>query len=186
MKSSFYSKEELLKLGIKQYGDNVSISRKISIYSPEYIEIGNNVRIDDFCILSGRIKIGDNVHISAGVYLYGKSGIEIGDYSGCSAGCKIYSETDDFSGDSMVGAVLPDELKRVKRGKVSIGNFVQLGVDTVVMPGVNVQEGAVTGAKSFVKHDLLSWTVNAGIPTKKIGNRSRELLKLVPDANGKI
>ena len=50
--NSFYSKEELKEIGFKKYGENVLISRKTSIYNPEKIIIGNNVRIDDFCILS--------------------------------------------------------------------------------------------------------------------------------------
>ncbi len=49
---SFYSRDELKKIGLKKYGENVFLSKKASIYNPEKIEIGNNVRIDDFCILS--------------------------------------------------------------------------------------------------------------------------------------
>ena len=63
--TSFYSEEELKSLGLKHYGKNVLISRKCSIYSAESISIGNHVRIDDFCILSGEITIGDYCHISA-------------------------------------------------------------------------------------------------------------------------
>jgi galactoside O-acetyltransferase len=64
MDNSFYSEIELSKLGLKDYGKNVLISKKCSIYSPEKISIGNNVRIDDFCILSGNIILGSNIHIS--------------------------------------------------------------------------------------------------------------------------
>lgn len=38
--NSFYSREELKKIGFKSYGENVLISKKASIYSPEKIEIG--------------------------------------------------------------------------------------------------------------------------------------------------
>ena len=108
---SFYSKEELKKLGIKEIGENVFISKKASIYSPEKIKIGNNVRIDDFCILSGDIEIGDYVHIAAYVALYGKYGIKIGDFCGCSARCTIYSATDDFSGEYSLDEKIYDRLK---------------------------------------------------------------------------
>ena len=53
--NSFYTENELKQIGFKRIGENVLISRKASIYQPELIEIGNNVRIDDFCILSGNI-----------------------------------------------------------------------------------------------------------------------------------
>ena len=55
--SSFYTREELLKLGFKKIGNNVSLSRYAQIYGIKDIEIGNNVRIDDFCILSGKMFI---------------------------------------------------------------------------------------------------------------------------------
>ena len=48
----FYSREQLEKIGFKSLGENVLISDKTSIYSPENISIGNNVRIDDFSVLS--------------------------------------------------------------------------------------------------------------------------------------
>ena len=73
--NSFYSEEELKNIGFKTIGTNVFISKMARIYSPETIEIGNHVRIDDFTILSGNIKIGNYVHISAYVSLYGKYGI---------------------------------------------------------------------------------------------------------------
>lgn len=57
---SFFSKEELQLLNIK-VGNNVKISRKSSIYGYN-IEIGDNVRIDDFCILSGKIRLGNYIH----------------------------------------------------------------------------------------------------------------------------
>jgi len=69
--NSFYSTKELASLGLKRYGENVLISRKCSIYGAQSIEIGDNVRIDDFCILSGHIILGSNIHISAYVALFG-------------------------------------------------------------------------------------------------------------------
>ncbi len=97
--SSFYTAEELKQIGFKSYGNNVLISRFANFYAQEKMEFGNHVRIDDFCILSGNIKLGNYIHISAYTALYGKFGIEIEDFSGLSARCIVYSATDDFSGD---------------------------------------------------------------------------------------
>ena len=44
--SSFYSQDELNKIGFKSVGKNVLISKKCSIYSTEHIEIKSNIRID--------------------------------------------------------------------------------------------------------------------------------------------
>ena len=65
IQTSFYSPEELKEIGFKSVGENVLISRKVSIYSPQKISIGNNVRIDDFCILSGNITLGNYCRIAA-------------------------------------------------------------------------------------------------------------------------
>ena len=81
---SFYTPDELKKLGFKAFGQEVYISKKASFYSPEKITLGNHVRIDDFCILSGEISIGNYVHISAFNALYGKAGIKIGNFCGIS------------------------------------------------------------------------------------------------------
>lgn len=177
--NSFYSETELKKIGFKKVGRNVLVSKKASIYTAEEISLGDNVRIDDFVILSGKINIGNNVHISAYVALYGKGGIEFDDYSGCSARTTIYSASDDFSGEFMVGAVIPDVYTNVNLGKVMINKYVQLGVNTIVMPGVNIGEGSATGALTFVNHDLEEWGIYCGIPAKKIKDRSKNMLKLV-------
>ena len=71
----FYTKQEIASFGFKSVGSNVLISRKASIFSPENISIGNNVRIDDFCLLSGKIILQSYVHISAYCALYGEKGI---------------------------------------------------------------------------------------------------------------
>ena len=48
----FLLPSELRKIGFKNFGKQVFINRNVSIYHPHNIAIGNNVRIDDFCILS--------------------------------------------------------------------------------------------------------------------------------------
>lgn len=175
---SFYTIEELNKLGLKQIGNNVLISKKASIYSPEKITIGNNVRIDDFCILSGSIEIGNYVHISAYTALYGNKGIKISDFSGCSARCIIYSATDDFSGEYMISPMVPEELTNVIGGKVVLEKYVQLGANTVVMPNLIIEEGVAVGAMSFVNKSLEKWNIYAGIPCKKLKPRSKNILNL--------
>lgn len=175
---NFYSISELKKLGIKSLGNNVLISKKASIYSPDKLVIGNDVRIDDFCILSGNIKIGNNVHISAYTALYGKYGIEIGDYCGCSPRCTILSGSDDFSGDYMISPMVPEKYTNVIGSKIMIKRFCQVGSNSIVMPGVTFEEGSVCGCFSFVKSNLKAWTINAGIPTNKIKDRNKNIIEL--------
>ena len=53
----YYDEKELKKLGLKKIGNNVKLSKFAQIYDPKNISIGDNVRIDDFCVLIGNIEI---------------------------------------------------------------------------------------------------------------------------------
>jgi galactoside O-acetyltransferase len=178
--NSFYSEEELQTIGFNSIGKNVLLSRKASIYSPGKISIGNNVRIDDFCILSGNITIGSNVHISAYVALYGSMGIVIGDYSGISPKSVVYSAMDDFSGDYLIGPIHPESSTNVTGGVVVINNYVQIGSNSVIFPNLCIGEGAVIGACSLVNHDVEEWSINYGIPATKKKERRKNMLKFTP------
>ncbi|PTV96833.1 galactoside O-acetyltransferase [Halanaerobium saccharolyticum] len=176
--SNYYTKRELKKLGLNSYGENVLISKKASIYSPEKITLGNNVRIDDFCILSGNISIGNYVHIAPFCGLFGRFGIEIGDYSTTSSKVMIYSNSDDYSGESLVNPMIPGKYKNLETGKVIIEKHFIIGSGSVILPGVNIETGVAVGALSLVKKDLSSWGIYSGVPVKKIKDRKKDLLEL--------
>lgn len=175
--NSFLNSEKLLKIGFKSVGENAQISSKASFYDPESISIGSNVRIDDFAILSGEITLGSYIHISAYVALYGLYGIEIGDFSGLSPRVIVFSASDDFSGEFMIGPLLPKEYTNVINGKVHLKKFVQIGSGSIVLPNVLIGEGAVTGAMTLVNKNLDPWTINVGIPAKFLKKRNKGLLK---------
>lgn len=179
MSSSFYLEEELANLGLNSYGKNVKLSRFARLYSPSTIKIGDNVRIDDFCILSGQITIGSNVHISAYVALYGGLGIELEDYSGVSPRTSIFSAMDDFSGDYLIGPIHDEKQTNVTGGKVLIKKFVQIGAHCMVFPNLSIGEGTVVGAFSMVRSNLLPWKVYCGVPARIMKERNSALLKLL-------
>lgn len=176
---SFLSINELTDIGFKSFGENVFISRYARFYSPHKMSLGSNVRIDDFCILSGEISIHSYVHISAHCSLFGSRGISIGNYSGLSPYCVIFSETDDFSGEFMINPLVPDHLRKVKGSRINIEEHCQIGASTTVLPVKIISQGAVVGAQSLVNIDLDPWTIYAGVPVRKIKERKRDLLKLV-------
>lgn len=176
-KNSFYTNDELLNIGFHSIGNNVLISRKTSIYTPENIDIGNNVRIDDFTILSGKISIGNYIHIAAFSALYGSCGIELHDFVNISAKVLIYSVSDDYSGEYMTNPMIINEAKNVDGGKVIIKKHAIVGADSIIMPNIVINEGAAVGAKSFVKNNLEQWSIYVGVPAKKIKDRSKNLLK---------
>lgn len=177
MKSSFYEQKELSNFGFKAIGENVLISRFACFYSPETIEIGSNVRIDDFCILSGNIKLHSYIHISAHTILYGRYGIEMEDYTGLSPRCTVFTASDDFSGEFLIGPMVHPSFTKVFTGPVMFKKFSQMGANCVVFPNISIGEGTVIGAMSLVNCSLDPWSIYAGIPVKFKRVRSKNLLK---------
>ena len=60
-------------------------------------------------------------------------------------------------------------------GEVVIGNRVWIGYRAVILPGVKIGDGAVVGAGAVVTKDVEPFTIVAGNPARKIGERQREL-----------
>lgn len=176
--NNFYTYAELSQLGFKGLGEsNILISKKASLYGIENMKIGSNVRIDDFCILSGKITIGRYVHIAAYTALYGGNEIYIEDFANISSRVSVYSVNDDYLGESLSNPMIPDQYKKVKSAPVHIGKHVIIGSTSVVLPGVKLGEGSAFGSFSFITCDSEPWSVNVGIPSKKIKNRSKALLQ---------
>ena len=175
----FYTQEELKELGLKSFGSNVLISRKSSIYSPEQISIGDNVRIDDFCILSGNITIGSYVHIGVYSALFGKFGIELEDFAGLSIRTTILSATDDFSGNYLTNPLVDKSKTNVTGGKILLRKYSLIGVGSLIFPNITVGEGVAVGAMSVVDRSLEDWGIYMGTPARRIKDRSKEMLKLV-------
>lgn len=175
---AFLSIEQLKLLGLKSFGENVLISDKASIYSPQLISIGSNVRIDDFCILSGEITLGSYIHIAAYSALYGKFGIEMEDFTGLSPRCTIFSATDDFSGEYLISPMVPEEFTNVTGGKVTIQRLSQIGAGSVVLPNITIAEGTAVGSMSMVNKSTDKFGTYIGIPVKRIKDRSLNIKEL--------
>lgn len=176
---SFYSEQELHELGLKSFGKNVKISRKASIYGASRISVGDHVRIDDFCILSGRIEIGNYVHIAAYTALYGGTdGVYIDDFVNVSSRICVYSISDDYSGETMTSPLVPDRYKKLTSAPVRIHRQTIIGTGCTILPGVEVGEGCAFGAMSLINKSTEPFTIYAGIPIKKIRDRKRDVLAL--------
>lgn len=178
METSFYTREELENIGFPKIGNNVLVSRFARFYNVSGISIGNDVRIDDFCILSGKITLCNNIHISAFCALYGSNGIIMNDFSGLSPRTTIFSASDDFSGEYMVGPTIPDEFRNIHGGTVNIGKYVQIGAGSIVFPDVNIGDGVSVGAMTLINKSLDSWTIYAGIPARILKKRSQKMVEL--------
>lgn len=179
----FLKREELEKMGFAALGSNVLISDKASVYNPAKITLGSNVRIDDFCIISageGGIEFGDYVHIACYVSLIGSALISVGDYVGISSKSAVYSSSDDYSGNFLVGPTIPNQFKNVDNRPVVFEQHALVGAGTIVLPGVTIGEGTAVGALSLVAKNLDPWGIYIGSPIKFIKPRSKAMLDFIP------
>lgn len=177
----FLSKEQLLNAGFKSVGNNVKVSEKVSIYGAARISIGDNSRIDDFCVLSageGGIEIGRNVHIAVFCSLMGQGKIVMKDFSGLSSRVSLYSSSDDYTGRSMTNPTVPDEFKKVQHGPVILGKHVIIGVGSAVLPNVEIADGSAVGALSLVTKNVEAGIVVNGVPATKISVRKNTIFSL--------
>ncbi|MBK7212023.1 MAG: acyltransferase [Bacteroidales bacterium] len=186
MKSNFYSVVELLSIGFKSVSSTALISRKASIYGSENIEIGDHVRIDDFCILSGKIRIGNYVHISAYTAIYASFGVEIEDFVTVSGRVSIYSQNDDYSGEFMTNPMVPKQFTNITGGNVKIKKYSIVGAGSIILPSVQIGEGSCVASLSLVKKSLEPWKIYGGIPAIYIKDRKKDITKLAAEFNKNI
>ena len=179
--SSFYSEGKLKQLGFKSIGKNVLISKKASFYGINRIQIGDNVRIDDFCFFSageGGIYLGNYIHISPFCSLVGKGRITLDDFSGLSSRVSIYSSSDDYSGKSLTNPTVPDKYKNVNHADVHLQKHVIVGAGSIILPGIVIGACSAIGALSFVTKNIGPNLIASGNPIKIIKKRKDKLLDL--------
>jgi dTDP-4-amino-4,6-dideoxy-D-glucose acyltransferase len=181
LKSTYLTEVDLKDFGFKSIGKNVRISSDARIYGQENISIGNDVRIDDFVILSavnGYINIGNYVFIARNSHLSGFLGIEMHDFSSMAANTVIYSASDDYSGDFLTAQAIPQKYTAHIGGKIVIGKHVIIGSGCSIIGACNIGEGCSIGAMSLVQKELSPWGIYVGIPCKRLKERKKGLLKL--------
>lgn len=180
---AYFKEQELRAFGFKAVGTNVRIEKSCTIVGLSNISIGNNVRIDRGVVITAAaapVEIGSYVHIAGYGFLLGAGGITIGDYCTTSQGVKLYSGSDDYSGETMTNPTVPASLKKLDVGRIVLERHVIVGSTSVVLPGCVLGEGVAVGALSLVNRSLDPWGIYSGVPARRRSERSRKLLELEP------
>ena len=130
----------------------IKIATGASVHMKTYIrgrqiQIGKNSVINHSCMLDGRdvISIGENVSISPYVHII-------------TASHEVNSPNFDYFSKPVI-----------------IEDYAWIGSRATILPGVTVAEGAVVGVGAVVVKNVEPYTVVAGVPAKKIGNRPKGL-----------
>jgi galactoside O-acetyltransferase len=183
----YFTSDQLRAFGFARVGEGCMVARNCTIIGLANITIGDNVRIDGFTSIiapAGRVRIGSHVHIATACMLGARGGIEIGDYSSLSQGVRLFTAIDDFSGRRMSNSQVPDRVLGVHTAPVTIGACVPIGSGTIVLPGVDIGEGAAVGAMSLVPRSLPGWAIYAGNPAVRTGDRARDVAHLAATLDG--
>ena len=135
------------KVFFMDISEDVVIYYGAEIRAPWNIKIGKGTIIGDKAILDGRngLTIGENVNFSTGVW--------------------VWTEQHDVN-----SPVFADE-----GAPVIIENRAWISCRCVVLPGVTIKEGSVIAAGAVVTKDTEPFSINGGIPAKKIGERNKNL-----------
>jgi len=170
---------EKVKKKLKKCGKNVTIHPLAKIVNPHMVEIDDYSQIDDFTFINGGdgIKIGKFVHIASFCSIIGKGKLVMEDFSGLSAGCRIITWSEDFSGVALTNPCIPTEFRILSSGVVKLCKHALLGTNTIVHPNVTIGEGATTGSNTLVTKDLEPWGIYIGLPARKLKDRKKDLLK---------
>jgi len=173
----------------KKAGQGLIIGRSVVIRHPHKIELGNNVTIDDYCVIEGRgagsvgIILEDNVIINRNCMLLAKAGpirlgkrtsigsnsvivsmdgVELGDAVLTAGGCSISAGSYHF--DDVDAAVMDQGV--YSKGPIRIGAKSWLGTGVIVLDGVTIGEGAVIGAGALVTKDIPMNAIAFGVPAR--------------------
>lgn len=155
-------------------GEEVRIFEHCTILKPEMIALGDYVRIDAGVRIEGGlgVDIGERVHVGSGSRLnIGGGELVLGAHSTCSVNVVIATGNPDLSYLRVSASEEPEDCHVVKR-KTVIGKYVVIFAGAVLCPGVTIGDGAIIGAGAVVTHDVPAWEKWAGVPARKIGERT--------------
>ncbi len=180
---------KLYRALFRSVGKNVVFGKGITLRHPHKITIGDDVIIDDFCVLDAKGEHNQGIHIGPGAFIgrntiiYCKDGdIEIDAKVNCGVNSVIYSKNRVHIGaGTMIAAfahimsggqydyrspVPLSEQSSGSSGATSIGKGCWLGSKVVVQDGVHVGSGTVIGSGSVVTRALPANVVAMGVPAK--------------------
>lgn len=153
-------------------GQNVIIETGVLVFHPENVEIGDGVYVGHYTILKGyyrgRMMIGDGTWIGQQCFFHSAGDLSIGRNVGIGPGVKIITSSHAEEGISK-----PILHSCIQTAPVVIEDNADLGVGSIILPGVHVGQGAQVGAGAVVASDVPPYAVVAGVPARLIRMRAK-------------
>jgi len=174
-------------------GRNVIFGQNVVLRHPHKIEIGDDVAIDDNCLLDAKgetnrgISIGSGVFIGRNTILSCKDGdIEVADGANLGFNCEVFSASRVrigrntliaayaylIGGDHEAGDRTKPVLEQGRRSLgIEIGDGAWLGAGAKILDGVTLGDRAVVGAGAVVRDAVPAGATVVGIPARQVGQR---------------
>ena len=143
LNSKYHTKEEIVEIFSKL--TNKKIDSSFCLFPPFYTDCGVN------------ISLGKNVFINSNCKFQDQGGIIIGDNVLIGHNVVIATINHDYN---------PNKRADMYLKPVKIGNNVWIGSNTVILPGVTIQDGSIIGAGSIVTKDIPKNVTAFGNPCK--------------------
>ncbi len=151
-------------------GENVVFEPGVLVFHPEQIEIGDEVYVGHYTILKGYYKnkmvVGSGTWIGQQCFFHSGGGITIGRNVGIGPGVKVLT-----SRHAEEGRTKPILHSRIDFAPVVIEDDADLGIGSIILPGVTIGRGAQIGAGAVVASDVPAYAVAAGVPARVLRMR---------------
>jgi acetyltransferase-like isoleucine patch superfamily enzyme len=172
-----------LRALVRKLGTGAEIRRGVSLIHPETFEIGDGVFIGEQTIIQGRFDgrfiVGKGVWIGPQSYFDARD-LVLEDYVGWGSGAKVLG-----SEHSGMPIDIPFIQTDLKIAPVRIREGADIGVNSVILPGITVGRGAIVGAGAVVTRDVPEFSTVAGVPARVIGQRKKHDMERIP-ASGRL
>jgi len=130
------------------------------------LEEGTFFKFDGVWINGPRIILNERVFVGANCEFNIRKGITIGARCAIASGCKFIDHDHDISGVAEMDTIPGPE------AVVALDSDVWLGTNVIVLKGVTIGRGAVVAAGAVVTRSIPALEIWAGIPARKIGDRT--------------
>lgn len=161
---------------LRKCGTGVRLYPLCKIAYPEVTELDDYCRIRDFVFIfaGAGVRIGKYTDMQPHSIIWGGGETLIGERVSVGPGVVLLSAVYSHEKGFKTVDGLPEGSTKALYGKLIIRDDVYIGANCTLMPDITIGEGAVIGAGSFVNKDVEPWTIVAGSPAKKIGERQKQ------------
>ncbi len=144
-------------------GRHAKVGRKVIIRRG--VEMGSDVVIGDYSYVSGPRTYVESARIGKFCSIARQTVIGVGNHD------HTMVTTHPFFIDPEFGGIIEEPCEMAQRDAPVIGNDVWIGINSIVMRGVTIGDGAVVAANSVVTRDVPPYSIVGGAPARHLKER---------------